>query len=326
MIPTNKIHSITLPIPYAMKTVNVFLVEGDLLTLIDTGTNTPETLAALKSGVKSIGYDLNDIEQVILTHHHPDHSGLLEIFKEDVKILGHERNIPYLIQEQSFLDYYNEYFIENARKYGVPSLFVQKMPRSIKKIPYSCKRSLTDVISEGDLLDSLFNVKVLYTPGHATSHIALYSEDDGIAFGGDLLLDKVSSNPLLEPPLAGELDRPKPLIQYNQSLQRIAELPITKLYTGHGEPVTDVKGLVEIRLEKQRARAEKVLAMIRKQPLTAFEVCQMLFPKIYEKQLSLTLSETIGQLDYLENLGYIRLDERNDGILVYKTNEHSVSN
>lgn len=326
MIPANKIHSITLPVPYAMKTVNVFLVEGDLLTLIDTGTNTPETLEALKSNLKEIGFELNDIEQVILTHHHPDHSGLLEEFNDDVKILGHERNIPFLTQEQSFLDYYNGYFIENAKRFGVPNLFVQKMPRTIEKIPFSSKRSLTDVINEGDILDSLFNVKVLYTPGHATSHIILFSEDDGIAIGGDLLLDKVSSNPILEPPLNGELERPKPLIQYNHSLQRVADLPITKLYTGHGDPVTDVKGLVGIRLEKQRARAEKVLEMIRKQPLTAFEVCQMLFPKIYEKQLSLTLSETIGQLDYLENLGFIRLDERNDGILVYKANEHSVSN
>jgi hypothetical protein len=51
----------------------------------------------------------------------------------------------------------------------------------------------------------------------------------------------------------------------------------------------------------------------------------MLFPKVYQKQLSLTLSETIGQLDYLENLGFISLNERNDGILEYKTNEHSVS-
>ncbi|WP_088043678.1 MBL fold metallo-hydrolase [Bacillus sp. EAC] len=326
MIPTNKIHSITLPVPYAMKTVNVFLVEGDLLTLIDTGTNTTDTLDALKSNLKNIGYNLEDIEQVILTHHHPDHSGLLEVFKDDVLILGHERNIPFLTQEKPFLDFYNEFFIENAIKFGVPTKFVEKMPRTAKKIPFSCSRSLTHVIDEGDSLESLFNVKVLHTPGHATSHIALLSESDGIAFGGDLLLDKVSSNPILEPPLNGEIERPKPLIQYNQSLQRIAELSISKLYTGHGEPVTDVKGLVEIRLEKQKARSEKVFEMIKQKPLTAFEVCQLLFPKIYEVQLSLTISETIGQLDYLENLGFIRLNERNDGILEYKTNEHSVSN
>lgn len=326
MIPTNKIHCLTLPVPYAMENVNVYLVEGDVLTLVDTGTNSPETFEALKSSLKGLGYQIKDVEQVILTHHHPDHAGLLEVFNDDVMIVGHERNIPYLTQEETFLNLYSKFFIDMAIKCGVPDKFIQKMPQKIKQVPFSSKRGLTHVIGEGDTLESFPGFEILYTPGHATSHIILYRESDGLAFGGDLLLDKVSSNPIIEPPLNGDISRPKPLIQYNQSLQRIAKLPIKTLLTGHGAPVTDVKGLVDVRLQKQKARAEKVLDLLKQNSLTAYEVCQFIFPKVYEKQLSLTLSETIGQLDYLEDLNFIRLDERNDGILEYKANEHSVSN
>jgi glyoxylase-like metal-dependent hydrolase (beta-lactamase superfamily II) len=326
MIPTNKIHCLSIPIPYQMKTVNVYVVEGDILTLIDTGTNTTESLEALKLGLNEIGYEINDVEQVILTHHHPDHSGLLDVFRDDVIIVGHKRNNPYLIQEESFLDSYALFFSDLARKFGVPDEFIKQMPRYHQKIPYTSKSKLTQTVDEGDLLASLEGFKVIYTPGHATSHIALYRESDGLLFGGDLLLEKVSSNPLLEPPLDGETFRPRPLPQYNESLRRIALMPIQKIYTGHGNPVLDVKKLVESRLEKQQLRANKVYELLKEQPLTAYEVCKEIFPKVYQKQLSLTMSETVGQLDFLEDLGEIKLIEREDGKLIYKPNEHSVSN
>jgi len=326
MIPTNKIHCLTIPVPYQMKTVNVYLIEGDTLTLIDTGTNTAESLEGLKYGLKEIGYEINDVEQVILTHHHPDHSGLLEVFRDDVIIVGHERNIPYLIQEESFLTSYVHFFTNLAKKLGVPNEFIKQMPRYDRKIPFSSKRNLTHIVNEGDLLTSLEGFSVIYTPGHATSHIALYRESDGLLFGGDLLLEKISSNPLLEPPLNEEMNRPRPLVQYNQSLRRVASMPIQKIYTGHGNPVLDVKSLVEYRLEKQQLRANKVYELLKEHPLSAYEICKEIFPKVYQKQLSLTMSETVGQLDFLENLGKINLEEREDGTLVYKPNEHSVSN
>ncbi|WP_053219322.1 hypothetical protein [Virgibacillus senegalensis] len=39
---------------------------------------------------------------------------------------------------------------------------------------------------------------------------------------------------------------------------------------------------------------------------TAFQVCERLFPNHIEKEFGLTMSETIGQLDYLEACGHIQ--------------------
>ncbi len=40
--------------------------------------------------------------------------------------------------------------------------------------------------------------------------------------------------------------------------------------------------------------------MLDEKPMTAFQVCQQLFPAVYEKELFLTMSETAGHLDVLE--------------------------
>ncbi|MCG3024469.1 hypothetical protein, partial [Escherichia coli] len=62
----------------------------------------------------------------------------------------------------------------------------------------------------------------------------------------------------------------------------------------------EVSKLVSERLTKQRERAEKVYQLLKNKPMSAFDVCKFLFPSVYEKELGLTMSETVGQLDYLE--------------------------
>ena len=38
--------------------------------------------------LEKAGYAFNDIEQVILTHHHPDHAGWIDAF-DHAEVLGH---------------------------------------------------------------------------------------------------------------------------------------------------------------------------------------------------------------------------------------------
>ena len=121
--------------------------------------------------------------------------------------------------------------------------------------------------------------------------------------GGDLVLEKVSSNPLIEPPLDPAQGRPRSLLQYNESLKRFLTLPVDIIYTGHGNEVRNAHELIESRLVKQRERAMKVLAMMDDGSRTIFELTRELFPAVYEKELGLTLSETIGQTDYLVDEG-----------------------
>lgn len=161
-------------------------------------------------------------------------------------------------------------------------------------------------------------MKVYETPGHAQSHLIFVEDETRECIGGDLLLERTSSNPLVEPPIDLSMERPKSLLQYNESLKRLKNLEISKVYSGHGGELTQIEPLIDERLEKQRQRAFKVYGLLDK-PQTNFEMTTQLFERIYQQQLGLTLSETLGQFDYLVDQGMVEIEEQ-DGVQYYKKN------
>jgi glyoxylase-like metal-dependent hydrolase (beta-lactamase superfamily II) len=71
----DKIYKIELPIPFPLKTMNVYFVDDSPRTLVDAGIKTEASFEALKKGLKAIGHDLNSIERILITHGHIDHYG-----------------------------------------------------------------------------------------------------------------------------------------------------------------------------------------------------------------------------------------------------------
>lgn len=315
---TKDVFKITLPTPFAVGDVNVYIVKSDTLTLIDAGAKTEEAWQSFKEQLAEVGYKPSDIDQIVITHHHPDHVGLLDFFSKDIPIIGHPKNQPWISQDKQFFvdnePFYKELFIQ----LGLDPAFVALIDMD-SELEYSCRRSLTKTVGEGDTIEGLTGFKVLETPGHAQSHIVLYREEDGMLIAGDTLLAKISPNPLLEPPQFGETARPRPLIQYNNSLRKLLTLDISKVVTGHGDDILNPHDLIQERFVSQKERAYHVLQMIKKKPMTAFEVCTKLFPKVYLKQPLFTVSETVGQLDFLEEIGEIKIEVVN-GQHIYHSN------
>lgn len=95
------IHTITLPTPFAVGDVHSYLVKGDTLTLFDVGPKTAEAREQLESQLKNLGYRPSDVEQVVLTHHHPDHSGWTELF-ENATLMGHAYNDVWFTRDEDF--------------------------------------------------------------------------------------------------------------------------------------------------------------------------------------------------------------------------------
>ena len=85
------IWKITLPIPFPLKTVNVYaLVGDDGWALVDAGIGMPDSRAALWAGLEHVGLTLDKLRTIVLTHHHPDHVGLSgELHEESDDCVGY---------------------------------------------------------------------------------------------------------------------------------------------------------------------------------------------------------------------------------------------
>ncbi|BCJ86124.1 MBL fold metallo-hydrolase [Effusibacillus dendaii] len=319
MTKIENVHKLVIPTPFPVGPVNVYVVEGDAVTLVDAGPKTEDAWQAFESQLKQAGFSLADIDQVVLTHHHVDHCGLLDriLEQKDLPIYGHPLAVPWVAQEEEFFRKHREYFEELYRRMDVEEHLIVRLEHQQKMINrVSCRVRLTDTFREGELIPGLEEWHVYETPGHAQSHIGLFRESDGVLIGGDHIIKHVSSNAIVEPPASPGEERPKTLLQYRESLLKCKALPITTVFSGHGEEVFDVADLVDIRLQQQDERAAKIRSWLLEEPLTPFAICKRLFPRAYEKELGLTMSEVIGHLDLLLERGQAVAEEQ-DGVIWY---------
>src|SRR3989440_8994430 len=71
------IWKITLPIPFPLRTVNVYALVGNHgWALVDAGIGMPDSRAALWAGLEHVGLTMDKLRTIVLTHHQPDHVGI----------------------------------------------------------------------------------------------------------------------------------------------------------------------------------------------------------------------------------------------------------
>lgn len=316
----SSLHSLSLPTPYSVGDVNVYLLEpvhrSEPVTLLDTGPNWEPAEKALRQSLAQRGYSVKSLERILISHPHPDHYGLAGKLAAEsgAKVLAHPASRPILetgaSNGQHAECFYRDWFSSN----GVPSSLQEDIALARAETHHhSLPLQLSETLNEGDQLQAGgLNWRVLATPGHSGGLICLYQRETGILLSSDHLIGGISSNPVLEPPPDGSSERPKRLLQYLFHLERVAALRPTIAFSGHGPPIEDVVGLVQKRIAFHQERAERLWRQMEGGPLTLFELANQLFrsdlPPIHQ---FLALSEVQGHLDLLEAAG--RANCRADG-------------
>jgi glyoxylase-like metal-dependent hydrolase (beta-lactamase superfamily II) len=305
------LHCLSIPTPFPVGPVNVYLSESGPLTLIDTGPKWDDSRAALEAGLMQRGQRVEDIRQLILTHHHVDHVGLAaEIARRSgCAVLTHPRNTPWLVNYAAERARHLPFFHRIWEESGVPADIIAQMEASGASMPkWADPVTPTREIGEGDTVTiSGAAWRVYHTPGHAGGLICLWEPGARTLLANDHFIRDISSNPILEPPSTMNGPRPKRLVEYLHHMRRMADLNPARALPGHGEVVEDVAGLVRHRLAFHARRKERILKMLDGHPQTLWELTEASFGSRLTRGIDwfLGCSEILGHLDLLEEDGAV---------------------
>lgn len=312
---------IELPTPFGVGPVNVYIIKkADRVLLIDAGVNTDQAWAVLISGLRSLGLSPKDINMIFLTHHHPDHTGLVSRLPER-PIYAHEKVVPWLERNQAFFKRYEAYSLKRAFELGVPQSVLSKFPSTNNYMKYSGEGTVTHIVTPEERIPGFEEWEIIETLGHAQSHFSLLRNEDGSFIAGDAILERITSNALMEPPFNEGDEPPKPLIQYRETLKKSMTLPIKTVMPGHGAPFSFTKEQIAKKLRGQERRRATILSELSKGLSATFDLGKQLFPEVYLSQLDLVLSEVQGHLEWLEEDGLITSKRSPDGRIYYFAEE-----
>ena len=301
------IHPLSLPTPFPVGPVNVYLIDGDPLTLVDTGPKADISRAALKAGLGALGHRLEDIQRLILTHHHADHIGLAGeiVARSGAEIWTHPYNFPWLADYAAEQERARPFYESLWQAGAVPPDIVAAIETASASIPkWVDPTPANQAIDEGDTVElGGQHWQVFHTPGHAGGLICLWEPDSRTLLSNDHLIRDISSNPVLEAPPILAAPRPRRLVEYLHHLRRMAALDPALALAGHGEPVTAAAALVRQRQMLHQRRADRILAGL-DGTQTLWEMTRRMFPYVHRgMDYFLALSEMLGHLDLLVEQG-----------------------
>ncbi len=284
--------------------------------LIDTGLDFPQAFQSLCTGLSQAQVKPEDLTEILATHFHVDHVGLIPRFKEaskELKLLIHriEAELSRLISTE-FEDY-KKGMMTFSEANGMPSSTAAKIERFHPAFftPQAYKELATAAlpvqdgqeISVGD-----YRLQVVWTPGHSPGHVCLYEPSLRILFSGDHVL------PTVTPHVAQFMQNTDPLSDYLKSLDKMEKLDVDFVLPAHEGIFTDHRKRIAHLREHHERRLSEITEVLSNGSLTAYAIASRVhwnvnfrswdeFP-LFQKYLA--LGETVAHMNVLEQKDLVR--------------------
>ena len=222
-------------------------VGGDL-TLIESGPTT--TLPALRAGIRAAGFDPARLTSLLLTHIHLDHAGAAGVLARELPglvVRTHPVGAPHLVDPAKLV-------ASASRIYGDR---MDDLWGEVASIPAEQVVALAD----GETLSVAGRpLAALFTPGHASHHVAFWDAARGTVYTGDVGGVRMAGTGYVCPPASPPEVDPE---AWAGSVARLRALAARRLCLTHGGPFADVEAHLDGLLPNLAALRELALAELR---------------------------------------------------------------
>jgi glyoxylase-like metal-dependent hydrolase (beta-lactamase superfamily II) len=299
---------------------NVYVLDGATTTLVDAGVATDDTRTALREGLADYGLTFGDVDRILLTHWHYDHTGLAgEIQAESgATVLIHAADAGLVAGDPAALREERERREARFAEWGIPEGPRAELTDFLGRHEALAGADVDVTPFEGGetLAAGDREVEVLHLPGHAAGLSAFVFDADGAggsaedrgeeAFVGDAVL------PTYTPNVGGaDVRLADPLGDYVDSLTRLIDRGLTRAWPGHRDPIEDPTDRAATILDHHRERTERVLRVLDEHgPCDAWTVSAHLFGDLANIHILHGPGEAWAHLNHLERHGVVARDER----------------
>lgn len=305
------IYQVRLPLPFALNHVNIYLLRGkNGWTIIDTGINWQAGRDVWQQAFDELKFSFGDIEQIIITHMHPDHFGLAGWFYESALEQGHQIAMFTSPRENEILE---NIWRTKMRLPFSGWLYENGMPEEMANAVHNAMGNTFDMTlpHPPPVKELEYNVKVqlgerifttIHAPGHSDGQIILYDENEKMLFSGDHVLMKITPNIGL-----WRHSQNNPLGQFMDSLSELRNLEVRQALPGHRRTIENWAERIDELLAHHEHRLDFALEGIQGGCQTPYQVANHIFEteRFSPHEWRFAIAETLAHLEYLRQKGQI---------------------
>lgn len=314
---------IEIPLGIMFQTVNCYLIPGEQLTLIDCGLYSKENWKIFQEKINEHGYQVQDLEQVIITHEHLDHIGLLpEIMANSNAVIRVPKSIKgWFTQPQKMRQAIRTFNEKLFSTLGFPEIILNQIAQFIEFEKTERKIDEIDRLhffEAGDFLKiGNTNWEVLNTPGHSLTQYVFLQKEEKRIFGSDMLLP-IAPMPIKMPDPNQDGAPTKSLNALLDSFQRLKSFNIETVYPGHGPVFSDANKVIDKQLSRIQIRKEECFEAIKEGYVTPYQINRKMYPYQQIPPDFSGMFMILGYIDLLLEEGRVSLSFDENGFITYQ--------
>lgn len=249
---------------------NCYLIYNSIeILVIDPGSPYEDEQRALADCIDDLIADGKTVQQIILTHVHPDHVAGVNALNDHL-----------LIRQGARVHVAAHHLTAESLKNQV---IVDRFIENDEVLELNGEPSIT--------------LRAIYTPGHARGHLCFYDERTGALISGDNIVGFGSV--LIDPPEGNMRD-------YLNSLERMRALPnISVLFGGHGPAIANPYQKIDEYITHRLQREELIIAAVRGGAATPKEIVARAYADVSPKAHAMAERSVLAHLEKLEADGLV---------------------